>query len=155
MKHIFDQNEHVYQDLIMFNLKNLLECSKIEINEFFERTITEQKNQNDESCNLEISFKNIKLPEFSEKPNDYLKVPKLYDFNLWKTEIEDQIKERDNKDEAKKNYEIEHSYIDFQQMIIGEKIRAYIKKVDNYEFNDFKLCKLMRPNSDSLEFYKG
>ena len=114
MKHIFDQNEHVYQDLIMFNLKNLLECTKIEINEFFERTITEKKSQNDEPCNLEISFKNIKLPEFSEKPNDYMKIPKLNDFNLWKTEIEEKIKERDNKDvEAKKNYEIEHSYIDF------------------------------------------
>jgi len=97
----------------MFNLKNLLECSKIEINEFFERTITEKKNQNDEPCNLEISFKNIKLPEFSEKPYDYMKMPKLNDFNLWKTEIEDKIKARDKDDEAKKNYEIEHSYIDF------------------------------------------
>ena len=63
MTHILvDLNEHVYQDLIMFNLKNLLQCSKIEINEFFERTITEKKNKNDEGfCNLEISFRNIKL----------------------------------------------------------------------------------------------
>lgn len=77
MSHILiDLNEHVYQDLIMFNLKSLLECSKIEINEFFERTITEKKNHTEEGfCNLEISFKNVKLPEFSEKPKDYLKVP--------------------------------------------------------------------------------
>jgi hypothetical protein len=40
-------------------------------------------------------------------------------------------------------------------MIIGEKIRAFEEGVYNYEFNDFKLCKLMRPNSESLEFYKG
>ena len=85
MKHIFDQNEHVYQDLIMFNLKNLLECTKIEINEFFERTITEKKTRNDEGfCNLEIAFKNIKLPGFSEKANEFMKVPVLNDFNLWK-----------------------------------------------------------------------
>jgi hypothetical protein len=97
MTHILvDLNEHVYQDLIMFNLKNLLQCSKIEINEFFERTITEKKNKNDEGfCNLEISFRNIKLPEFSEKPNDYMKIPKLQDFNLWHEEIEDKIKQRD------------------------------------------------------------
>ena len=68
----------------MFNLRNLLECTKIEVNEFFERTITEKKNSNDEGfCNLEISFKNIKLPEFSEKANDYMKIPKLHDYNLW------------------------------------------------------------------------
>jgi len=73
----------------MLNLRKLLECSKIEINEFIERTITEDKNRNDEGfCNLEIPFKNIKLPEFSEKANDYMKVSKLYDYNLWILEIE-------------------------------------------------------------------
>ena len=86
MQHVLvDLNEHVYYDLIMFNLRQLLECSKIEINEFFERTITEKKTRNDEGfCNLEIAFKNIKLPGFSEKANEFMKVPILNDFNLWK-----------------------------------------------------------------------
>ena len=80
----------------MFNLRQLLECSKIEINEFFERTITENKNRNDEGfCNMENPFKNIKLPGFSDKPNEFAKVPKLNDFNLWKLEIEEMIKKRD------------------------------------------------------------
>ena len=35
------------------------------------------------------------------------------------------------------------------------KIRAYEQGQSNYEFNDFKLCKLMKPNSESIEFYKG
>jgi hypothetical protein len=65
------------------------------------------------------------------------------------------IKSRDtnSKDDSQKNYEIEHSYIDFQQMIIGEKIRSYSDGKYSYEFNDFILCKLMI--SENLEFYKG
>ena len=72
----------------MFNLKELLECPKIEINEFFDRTITERKNRNDEGfCNLEISFKDSQLPDFSDKENTYMKFPnkktKISDLTVW------------------------------------------------------------------------
>ena len=158
MSHILnDSNEHAYVELIMCNLKTLLECPKIEINEFFERTITEVKSKDGEGfCNLETSFKNKQLPEFSDKSNEYLKMAKLNDYNLWVEEIEEKIRDRDKKKDdvknKKKSYEIEHSYIDFQMLIIGEKIRA---SEENFEFNDFKLCNLIKPNSDDLEFYKG
>ena len=49
------------------------------------RTLTEQRSGIEEPCcNLEIEFKSIKLPDFSDKPDEFKKISKFNDFNLWK-----------------------------------------------------------------------
>jgi len=39
-------------------------------------------------------------------------------------------------DMRKKKYEVEHSFVDFQKLIIGEKVRGYQEEFKNVEFND-------------------
>ena len=50
-----------------------------------------------------------------------------------------------------KKFEVEHSYVDFQYLIMGEKIRRYKEMIktgkthfEPYTFNDYELAKLMR-----------
>lgn len=43
----------------------------------------------------------------------------------------------------KKKYEVEHSLIDFQKLIIGEKIRGYQEDFKNINFNDQHLAQLL------------
>lgn len=54
-----------------------------------------------------------------------------------------------------KPYEVEHSLIDFQKLIIGEKIRGYQEGFENINFNDQHLAKLIcMEGADKLHFYK-
>lgn len=62
---------------------------------------------------METPFKNIKLPAFSDKQNDYLYVQDLTDANCWKQELENQIIDGSKCEHKEKNYEVEHSYVDF------------------------------------------
>ena len=68
--------------------------------------------------------------------------------------IMDTAKE-DIKSKGKKKYEVEHSYINFEKLIIGEKIRGYQEDFKNIEFNDQHLAQLLyKEDEDKLEFYE-
>lgn len=54
----------------------------------------------------------------------------------------------------KKKYEVEHSIVDFQKVIIGEKIRGCQEENRNVEFNDQHLAELLHKEEWShLNFY--
>ena len=62
----------------------------------------------------------------------------------------------------RKNFEVEHSYCDFQQMILGQKVRKFKKNTEanpkpNYTFDDYELSKLLSREieNDNIDFYKG
>lgn len=56
------------------------------------RTLTEIKGGTEEPCcNLEIEFKSIKLPDFSDKSDKFMTMSKFNNFNLWKQEIEEKV----------------------------------------------------------------
>lgn len=58
-------------------------------------------------------------------------------------------------DMKKKTYEVEHSLIDFQKLIIGEKIRGYQEGFKNINFNDQHLASILyKEDPDKLHFYK-
>ena len=55
----------------------------------------------------------------------------------------------------KKSYEVEHSLIDFQKLIIGEKIRGYQEGFKNISFDDQHLASILyKEDEDQLHFYK-
>ena len=104
---------------------------------------------------MEIPFKNIKLPSFSDRQNNTLKISDLKDYYTWNKDIEAEIieeSEKRQKNEKDEKFEVEHSYFDFQYLIIGEKVRKYLgcdDKTDEtvnleFKFNDFELAKLLR-----------
>ena len=56
---------------------------------------------------------------------------------------------------VRKPFEVEHSLIDFQKLIIGEKIRGYQEEFKNIEFNDQHLAKLLyKEEEKNIQFYK-
>ena len=55
----------------------------------------------------------------------------------------------------KAKFEVEHSLIDFQKLIIGEKIRGFQEEFKNVEFNDQHLAQLLyKENLEQLHFYE-
>lgn len=63
---------------------------------------------------------------------------------------------QDSAEVKRKTFEVEHSLIDFQKLIIGEKIRG-IQEDNNYnvQFNDQHLAKLLAKEGEKmLSFYE-
>ena len=56
---------------------------------------------------------------------------------------------------------MEHSYCDFQQMILGQKIHRFkknkLRPKPNYSFDDYELSKLLSRDieNENIDFYKG
>ena len=59
-------------------------------------------------------------------------------------------KNYENRNADQFDIEVEHKYIDFQPLILGEKIRSRKK----YVLDEFKLAQLLRINEGNEEFYK-
>lgn len=100
----------------MQNLFTILGCPKIEINDFLNRSFSEKKERNDLGyCDMEMPFKNIDLPVFSDQQRDHMPINEVTDFNKWREIIELKIidKEKSKPDNIEKNYEVEHSFVDF------------------------------------------
>ena len=95
---------------------------------------------------MEIPLKNIELPVFSDKFNEFAKENQFVNFHDYENELVDKIIQRDQRKGKKveKNIEVEHHYIDFQIMIIGEKIRQ-MKQMESgrLKFDDLYFAKLM------------
>ena len=117
LEHILVEiNSSAYQEIIMYDLPLILQCQKIRIYDFFNFSKSSDKKNDKGSCNMEIPFKNIELPVFSEVPSEYLKIDDIWDFNKWRERIEHKIIDRESTKQTQgidKNFEVEHSYVNF------------------------------------------
>ena len=83
-------------------------------------------------CNFEDFTFHPKLPVFSNARITYHLIEKFRDFHNHEGEVLHEVISTEPEAQwwvdtgigAEKNYEIEYSYVDFQQLIIGEKVRA-------------------------------
>lgn len=83
----------------------------------------------------------MELPLFSDKSREYFTRNTFSDYSNIEPELISHILERDKLilDTKSKDYEVEHLYIDFRDIILGEKVRklAHLKKAQNeMKFND-------------------
>ena len=79
-------------------------------------------------------------------------------------EIETNIKEKYKTDSQFGNtkFEIEHGFVDFRQLIIGEKIKRLNNKLEensssrksDFQFNNYELALLIGSDENSLNFYR-
>ena len=110
-------------------------------------------------CNIEMVFKNVELPVFSDQQYEYLRIDQFENFHQQEAEIAKMIFDNDKKKDEKveKKYETEHRYIDFSDTIIGEKIKRISKikkKSDCPRFDDIYYSKYMlKCETNNLDFY--
>ena len=176
---IFELNTADYQEVMMLDLPSYLNQPIIKrIYRFFERDHEEKKALKEQEkdmykanyvpfkplfCNFEDHTFHPKLPAFSNARITYHLIEKFKDFHNHEGEVLDEVINSppeaqwgvDSGIGSEKNYEIEHSYIDFQKLIIGEKIRAIQEKgLMNINFGDQQLADVMYiEDEEHIEFY--
>ena len=135
--------------------------------EFFSR---DEDQGQDEVCNMERFLVDDALPLKSDNEIECFQLATFSDFNKYKDEIIDYVCQRDKakenngkpgklnllKKEVERNIAVEHTYMDFQFMIIGEKLAYNLEENKNqkFVFDDLYLSKLMIQNEDNVEFYQ-
>ena len=131
----------------MFDLDIILDQKQININEFFEISQSEKQDAKADFCNVEISFKKVEVPVFSDLECEYQRVDSFENFHNQEEEISAKIIERDAEKGADvvKNYETEHRYIDFSHTIVGTKVKNIdkIKSKTELRFDDIFFSKYM------------
>lgn len=120
-------------------------------------------------CNFEDFILHPQLPPFATEPINHHVKDSFIDYHNAEQELLCEVILRnpfmtwdvqkithDEEEIKKKNYEVEHSLIDFQKLIIGEKIRGIQEEKDyGVEFNDQHLAGLLYKEGDKyLDFYK-
>lgn len=102
-------------------------------------------------------FSHPDLPIKSDRPEESFFQPYFHDANHALDEILDKIKIRDEmKVVIKKTIPVEHSHIDFQFMIMANKLDYDSKEKKPYVFDDLKLAELMVQNSETnVQFYQS
>jgi len=179
LKKIFEINTAAYQDFMMLDLPSYLHQPIItRIYDFFERdadeidTIKERERDMYKAshvpykpmfCNFEDFTAHPKLPPFSNARITYHLIEKFQDFHNHEVEVLKEVIESEPEAQwgvehgigTDKNFEIEHSYIDFQKLIIGEKIRGIQEQnFKNINFGDHHLANVIFIEDDEhLEYY--
>lgn len=179
LKKIFEINTAAYQDFMMLDLPSYLHQPIItRIYDFFERdadeidTIKEREKDMYKAshvpykplfCNFEDFTQHPKLPPFSNARITYHLIEKFQDFHNHEVEVLKEVIESEPEAQwgvelgigTEKNFEIEHSYIDFQKLIIGEKIRGIQEQnFKNINFGDQHLANVIFIEDDEhLEYY--
>lgn len=101
-------------------------------------------------CNMERFLIDQRLPLKSDEEVECFQLATFQDFNTYKHEVIEKIVKRDKKkDDTKKEktIPIEHTFMDFQYMIIGEKLKY--EKDDTYNkgakfvFDDLYVARMM------------
>lgn len=123
--------------------------------QFFARIEIDPTSANQGFCTLETQINDIDLPVFSDVQNEYHTFSKFSNPHNVKIEVAEMIKEVDQAKQGEKIYEVDHFYIDFTLMIIGEKIKyvKYRKPNERYVLNDLVLADLMMIEDDNMQFY--
>ncbi len=165
LKKIFEIDSKDYKDIFMIDLPIFLKQNLIDrIFPFFEidrnesvaierdlKNMYQSQYKHSEFCNFEDFISLPELPTFSDKRVQYHIKSKYVDFHNQEEEVinnvsfNDPLKIRgihsmydDSKQtDEQKNFEVQHSIIDLEKLVIGEKIRAYQKGIfKDVEFND-------------------
>ena len=123
----------------MSDLPVIMRSAQLDINEFYSISVAEKKDRSSEGfCNIEIGFKNAELPVFSNVEKEYFANMKFDDFHEIEKELVNQINVRDkDKLNKEKSFEVEHLYVDFKYLIIGEKIRNLTKETEESKIPRF------------------
>ena len=156
-------NSDAYNDMIMFDLPLILESSKIEINEFFSRSSSDQNKYSliSDLCNMETIFQDAELPVFSDEPTEYIELSYFKNPHNIQNELKDMISDRDRakSEGVTKNFEVEHFYINFTILIMGEKIRAELENQrrdtnEQFALDNVQLASYLARDDDNMEFYQ-
>jgi hypothetical protein len=143
----------------MNDLPVILDSKQVNINEFFQISETDRKEREREGfCNFEIALKDPELPMFSDKTVEYLTAndADIEDFHNFKEELAQKIVQRDkDKLTNSKNYIVNHTLVDFRDVIIGEKLRAIqkSKKALNLRFDNLYYATWMIKQGDSNKIF--
>ena len=117
------------------------------INEFFDRSFAELKDsETGLFCNMEQPLKSPNLPVFSNKSIEYFCLNDFKNMHNHEKELTNMIIDHDNaKETDDKNIEVEHMSINFEMLIIAEKIRAIEQGNDpkKLTFDDLYFSNLM------------
>lgn len=119
-------------------------------------------------CNFEDFIVNSELPPFASEQVSYHVMQNFIDFHnsdqelLCEVILKDPYMtwdvhsfEEECEGMKQKKYEVEHSLIDFQKLIIGEKIRGYQEDFKNIRFTDQHLAAILyKEEEKQLHFYK-
>jgi hypothetical protein len=110
-------------------------------------------------CNFERFFEDDRLPLKSDEEIECFQQPTFSDFNKYQDEIIEKIVNRDKEKGIEgsggleRTIAVEHSFMDFQYMIIGEKI-SKARTDGNFVFDELFLSKLMIQPESNVEFYQ-
>lgn len=109
-----------------------------------------------EGCNLEKFFTDERLPLKSDKEIENFQQATFDDVNTSMVEIINFIEKRDAKKDEERTIAVEHSEMDFQYMIIGEKLKFDPKtEGTKFVFDNLYLSNLMIQDDESnVTFYE-
>lgn len=153
-------NTQEYTPFIMLDFLHILQNKRININGFYTKSHLEKhtetydpKRQELGFCNMEIDLKHSKLPVFSSHQVEYIKLKGFKDYMNFENEIIDVLIANGEKQHSvNKNIEVRHYYIDFQQLIIGSKLRSRHQLAKKkLKFDDLFYATLMVDKDD--DFY--
>ena len=158
LRHVLQEvNTTAYARYIMLDLPCILSQKKLNINEYFERSHAELLDREKEGfCNMESPFDADLLPVFSDQAREYLRLGKFRNFHDFENELAAQIVQRDalKGPERERNIEVEHHFIDFQELQIGEKLRKRGLAIEKrLRFDDLYYARLLASNPENREFF--
>lgn len=153
---------------------------QLNINEFFQiQAKVEFSNKDKRSCKIEQALESDRFSIFSDKASQFFKLNQdecginhpinnyLTNYIIDKTgsnqdengqkksNLVHKMKLKDLKD--KERYIVEYTFIDFEYMILGEKIKQKTLedgKIPSKRFDDFHLANIMMASNDNLKFYE-
>jgi len=149
----------------MLDLPEVLESKVIDLNSFFQLDLINQENDFNKPkqgfCNIEITLEDERLVSFSEHEQQFLIMNEFDSIHDVKNEIISKIEKRDKKQEKNRKkkvdpIEVEHTYIDFKFLIIGEKLKHIdnLEEFDNMKYDDEFYADLMLEPSENFKFYE-
>lgn len=164
LQYIFEEeNSSDYNNIIMMNFSQILQSENLNINQFFSIKDWATPEIQNQSCSIEKVLVNDKFDAFSEHPFQSMKKrsEEIHSIHEMETEICDMIIERESKQALAQNSQdninvVVHSYIDFNFLIIGEKLRNNLtsKKSDWIKFDDEYYSSILLESNNIQEFYE-
>lgn len=97
-----------------------------------------------DGCNMEINLESSNLPTFSNERNSYFYFEQFTNFLNTEDElVEEIVSSESNITNLNKSFEVEYVYINFNMMIIGEKIRCIFENEEIPRFDNLFYAELI------------
>lgn len=120
---------------------------------FFHRSDDELMDQKAEFCAIESNIEDLSLPCVSDVTIEAILVDNIDNIQKPSSDMVQKIKQREEERKLKKrnlDIQVEHKFIDFSYLILGNKIR---NPGENYSLDNYKLTELMLQGEEGLAFY--